>query len=69
MENKDAYSIEINTNPQTQDNKEKPYFWSIWEIDNETDIRIESGKCGWSKNISEAWNDAYHTFNKYIKTK
>lgn len=63
-----TYTIEVDTNPHTWDNKYKPYFWSIWSIDAETGNRANSGSCGWAETVEAAWAEAYKTYQRcFIK--
>jgi hypothetical protein len=54
--------LEILLKPHYHDNKYKPYFWCIFELNDSTGNWCNSGLCGWAISPEEAFNEAKKTF-------
>ena len=52
----EEYKIEIIMTPHTDQNKERPYFWCIFEYFGSG--YCNTGYCGWEETPEKAWQKA-----------
>lgn len=57
--------IEVHLTPHYHDNKHKPFFWIIFECNDNTGNWYNSGLCGWAETPADAWNEAYQDYLRF----
>lgn len=59
-----TYKIEVNLDADKDHNKDKPYFWVIWEIDKNNPESKTNAACGWSASPSAACSAACRRYHR-----